>query len=142
LEWICDPHRIISAKQLPSCLVYSVGSNGDASFEAAILSDIGIECEIHVFDLDDFADSVAKQTNYSSNVHYHAWGISSFTGGKFKTLEDTARELGHAGRKIDIFKIDCEGCELDTYESWLSADVILKQILVEIHPVMTVRVLR
>lgn len=136
-KWICDPHRI-TAKLPSSCLVYSVGSNGDASFEAAILADVGMDCEIHVFDFDDFADSVARQTNYSSTVHYHPWGISSFTGGKFKTLEDTTKELGHTGQTIDIFKIDCEGCELDTYQSWLSADVTLKQIVVEIHPVMTI----
>ena len=138
-KWICDPHRITMQSQTsdkPDCLVYSIGSNGDASFEAAILKDVG-ECEIHVFDFGDFADSVKTQTHHSPNVFYHLWGISSYTGGKFKTLEDTARLLGHVGRTIDIFKIDCEGCELDTYSSWLEADVVLRQIVVEIHPSMT-----
>lgn len=130
-KWICDPHRIQT-----SCLVYSVGSNGDASFESAILQDVSSECEIHVFDFGDYAESVARQTGYNQNVHYHQWGISSYTGGKFKTLEDTAKELGHVGKVIDVFKIDCEGCELDTYSSWLKASVVLRQIVVEIHPVM------
>lgn len=134
-KWLCDVHRVTAKKS--NCLVYSVGSNGDASFEAAILADVSSECEIHVFDFDDFAESVAKQTNYSRNVHYHQWGISSFTGGKFKTLEETAKELAHIGRTIDVFKIDCEGCELQTYSSWLKAPVVLKQIVVEIHPSMT-----
>ena len=43
-KWICDPHRI--AKQ-DDCLVYSIGSNNDFSFEQAILDNIGQHCEIH-----------------------------------------------------------------------------------------------
>ena len=119
------------------CLVYSVGSNGDASFEAAILQDVSPECEIHVFDFGNYEASVLQQTNHSPHVHYHQWGISDVTGGVFKTLQDTVQELGHVGRTIDIFKIDCEGCELDTFSSWFHADVTLKQILVEIHPRMS-----
>jgi len=42
-------------------------------------------------------------------------------------------ELGHLGRTIDLFKIDCEGCEIDTFPAWFEADVVLKQILVEVH---------
>jgi hypothetical protein len=43
-KWICDPHRI--TKQ-DNCLVYSIGSNNDFSFEQAILDHIGPHCEIH-----------------------------------------------------------------------------------------------
>lgn len=133
-KWICDPHRITQKES--DCLVYSIGSNGDASFEAAILQDISEECEIHVFDMDNFAESVLEQTNHSPRVHYHQWGISSSTSGKFKTLHDTVKALGHEGRTVDIFKVDCEGCELDTYSSWLEAPIVLKQVVVEIHPIM------
>ena len=41
------------------------------------------------------------------------------------------QELGHVGRRVDIFKIDCEGCEWQTYRDWFEAD--LRQILVETH---------
>ena len=37
-KWVCDPHRL-QAK--PDCLVYSVGSEGDASFERAVRDEIG-----------------------------------------------------------------------------------------------------
>jgi hypothetical protein len=131
-KWVCDPHRI--SRESGKCLVYSVGSNGEASFEAAILGGISKECEIHVFDFGDYKDTVAKQTGNSRNVHYHKWGISNKTHGRFKTLDDTVKILRHEMRTIDIFKIDCEGCEFDTYKSWLDAPVKLRQILIEVHP--------
>ncbi|KAL3780118.1 hypothetical protein ACHAW5_005756 [Stephanodiscus triporus] len=131
-KWVCDPHRI-ELKGGGDCLVYSVGSSGDASFEAAILDDISSGCEIHVFDFGDFAQTVADQTGHSPNVHYHQWGLSSRTEGRYKSFTDTLSELGHVNRTIDVFKIDCEGCELDTYQAWLEAPVKLQQILVEIH---------
>lgn len=131
-KWVCDPHRI-ELKGGGDCLVYSVGSSGDASFEAAILDDISSECEIHVFDFGDFAQTVADQTGQSPNVHYHRWGLSSRTEGTYKSFTDTVSELGHVNKTIDVFKIDCEGCELDTYQAWLEAPVKLQQILVEIH---------
>lgn len=43
-KWICDPHRITNQDD---CLVYSVGSNNDFSFEQSVLDEIGQHCEIH-----------------------------------------------------------------------------------------------
>jgi hypothetical protein len=127
---ICDPHRI---RQQESCLVYSVGSNNDFSFEAAILQSIGSHCEIHTFDPGDY-----KAGAKANNVTYHQWAIGDKDGDErgfpMKTLKTTLRELGHDdGRVIDIFKIDCEGCEIDSVLSWFDTNVTLRQILVEVH---------
>ena len=43
------------------------------------------------------------------------------------------RDLGHEGRTIGIFKIDCEGCEFDTISSWFQSAAILRRIVVEVH---------
>jgi len=73
------------------------------------------------------------------NIHYHSWGLGSATDeqANFKSLNETVNELGHQGRVIDIFKIDCEGCEWTTYSEWfyphVAENTILKQILVEVH---------
>jgi hypothetical protein len=130
-KWVCDPHRIQAKKD---CLIYSVGSNGDASFERAVQSDIGSHCEIHTFDFGDYNATVVEQ---APGVVYHRWGLSDTTSDgvrKFKTMQETVELLGHTGRTIDIFKIDCEGCELTTHAGWFdNVDVTLRQILVEIH---------
>jgi Methyltransferase domain len=154
-KWICDPHRITKAvkqrrgvdNKKADCLVYSVGSNGDFTFENGLQQFLenGSICEVHTFDFGDFH---LKAENYAHlNIHYHQWGLKGsyndttfvynqadlLTKNPFKTLQETMQVLGHSGRSIDIFKIDCEGCEWSTYKDWLTADI--RQILVELHGV-------
>lgn len=126
------------------CLVYSVGSNGDFRFEEGIHNLIPGACEIHTFDFTNYAGRVPR----GKNIYFHHWGIKpSYTETKstsdtrfqqvipankpFKTFQETIKELGHEGRPIDVFKIDCEGCEWSTYKDWIGAD--MRQILVEVH---------
>lgn len=132
-KWICDPNRISQKKD---CLVYSVGSNNDFSFEREVKRVIGDHCDIHTFDPADYSEA-AKEVG----SNYHQWGISNIgsidrKGRVMKTLHETAKELGHLGRTIDVFKIDCEGCELDSFETWVDSATVgisLQQVLVEIH---------
>jgi len=56
-------------------------------------------------------------------------------GGGFKTIQETLKDLGHEERIIDVFKIDCEGCEWSTYMDWI--DKGFRQIIVENHGVPT-----
>lgn len=127
-KWICDPHRIANQS---SCLVYSVGSNNDFSFEEHVFSQISTDCEIHTFDFGDYAAGAEK-----AGVHYHqvGMGLDATEGNKvFKSLATIIQELGHEGQTIDIFKIDCEGCEWTTAAKWMEANVTLRQIQVELH---------
>jgi len=132
-KWVCDPHRL----KTRDCLVYSVGSAGNFMFEKAILEKIGRHCEIHTFD----PEMTGRYGHLApSGVQYHAWGFKGkvdahgqFQRGVFKTMKETISELGHEGRNIDIFKIDCEGCEWTTFEEWFDSGASLRQILVEVH---------
>jgi len=124
-KWICDPHRI---QKQESCLVYSVGSNNDFSFERGIRETIGHHCEIHTFDFGDYGAGAE-----AAGVSYHQWGLGGKNTWKYKTLKRSVRDLGHEGRTIDIFKIDCEGCEFDVLSSWFRSAAILRQIVVEVH---------
>lgn len=130
--------------------MYSIGSNGDFSFEESIERFVGKGvCEIHTFDPEP------KHADSAPNfVHYHAWGLkpsyeppanavlkmtSTFEMlGVFKTMQETVKELGHDKNRriVDLFKIDCEGCEWISYKDWIgkdAADIDIRQILIELH---------
>eukprot|EP00980_Cylindrotheca_fusiformis_P027878 scaffold22560_cov135-Cylindrotheca_fusiformis.AAC.89 len=146
-KWVCDPHRLLDPKK--DCLVYSVGSRGEFDFEESIQSEIGMHCEIHTFDPEMQGEPYGPLA--PPGVKYHNWGFRSegdptaqnnqarfnpnirLNKGTFKTMKETVQELGHDGRVIDIFKIDCDGCEWTTYEEWFSSGATLRQILVEVH---------
>ena len=128
-KWVCDPHRILKDK----CLVYSIGSNNDFSFEESVLREVSQECEIHTFD----PTVGTNPSNKPPSVHFHPWGIGSKTernknGWEMKTVQDIVKLLGHTNRVIDIFKIDCEGCEWESYDTWLDGPNI-RQIQVKLH---------
>lgn len=147
LKWVCDPHRL----NKDGCLVYSVGSAGNFDFEVG-LNRIAPMCEIHTFDPADHTKDL-KKYNAERFVHLHQWGLKpsyntfenvtdtfysnhfkgALNGQEMKTLKETMMELGHDARKIDVFKIDCEGCEWKTYKDWTNGSIFIQQILVEVH---------
>ena len=156
-KWVCDPHRINKLAEArkqedpnhPGCVVYSVGSNGDFSFELGMQKEVGVGvCEYHIFDMGDYAKEVPPELK---RAYYHKWGLEKqqpavvswfgstdvkpVEGKEFYGLYDTVKLLGHEDLNvIDIFKIDCEGCEWKTYQDWLSDDIpMLHQIQVEVH---------
>jgi hypothetical protein len=143
-KWTCDPHRL---KKKKDCLIYSIGSEGNYNFEESMIRELGDKhCEIHVFDPGPYARSGDPKKN---NIHYHQWGLKSSydeaynaaislnaLGGAAPALlsfQDTLKKLGHEGRTIDIFKIDCEKCEWANYRDWITQDI--RQILIENHGV-------
>ena len=147
-KWVCDPHRLVQKQN--DCLVYSFGSNGNFHFEADLLR-VAPNCEIHVFDPTNYTQKM-KDWGLNSSV-YQVWGLQGsyatdrtktrteysdkmdkeLSGLNFKTLPETMKELGHVGRRIDVFKIDCEGCEWSLYKDLLNVD--LRQVLIEAHSV-------
>jgi len=136
-----------------ACLIYSFGSKGKFEFESGIAALLdGAPCEIHVFDMGDYERKIPIE--YKHMIHYHKWGLKGSReqsqlrqGGlnstkpdgsavyTFHTLQETIDILGHNNRIIDVFKIDCEGCEWDTYEDWLSSNVDIRQIQVQVNSV-------
>jgi Methyltransferase domain len=153
-KWTCDPHRLI---EKDDCLIYSIGSKGIYLFEDGInnvLRDIHAKqntatasspwlpnCEIHVFDPNPkYARTNDAQMN---NIHYHAIGLKSsyersgfgkfLNRFEFLSLPEIQQRLNHTHRRIDVFKIDCEGCEWSTYLDWLQPNIDIRQILIETH---------
>ena len=151
-KWVCDPHRIEEqSRRGRKCIVYSIGSSGRFGFERAVQERMP-SCEIHTFDFFDYSRSIPRDLK----IHFHAWGLEpsydvtllvdqgfsynrmawrDINRGEFKTIAQTMQELGHEGKTIDLFKIDCEGCEWFSYKDWISDSVDIRQILVEAHEV-------
>ena len=102
----------------------------DFSFEESVLKDISNKCEVHTFD----PTIGSNPSNKPANVQFHPWGLSQRSHGNMKTVKDIISILGHETRKIDIFKIDCEGCEWETFSTWFEVSNI-HQIQVELHNV-------
>lgn len=129
-KWICDPFRLKAKIQKgESCLVYSVGSNGQYDFEEGVHSQVSPSCEIHTIDRADWKTYTASPPPHY--VNYHVYTVGSPPQGT--QLSTIMKGLGHSNRVIDIFKIDCEGCEYQDYQSFLSGGVYIRQILIELH---------
>lgn len=107
-----------------------------AEFEQGIRDVVGDHCEIHTFDPIGFNK---RNGNFSIALEglaaFHQYGYGTeedATRHGYKTLAQIMDDLGHTGRTIDIFKIDCEWCEWHIYPQWLGG-VDIRQILVETH---------
>lgn len=141
-KWICNPSRI--AEQVlagKKCLIYSIGSNQRYDFEQAVLQSISKDCEIHTFDPAPQHDW-RKNPNFTyaaimPRINYHQVCVgpnsSIVRGARCKPMSQLVKELGHDGEVIDIFKIDCEGCEWASVDEWVAPGVEIRQINVELH---------
>lgn len=137
-KWTCDPHQLkrlaYSRKEAnqPPCLLYSIGSNGNYQWEDGMYEETDGLCEIHVF---DYSQNYTRRKNKDMNIYFHQWGLRGSgqldRGGIWKTMPQIIRELGHESRTIDVLKIDCEGCEWDSFQDWIDLDI--RQILIETH---------
>lgn len=135
------------------CLVYSVGIANDWGFDS-LMGNFG--CEVHMFD-----PTINPSSPFPSNLTFHKWGLyggeknSSFSmkfsspeygyiEGEMYTIDEVVEKLGHQGRNISIFKIDCEGCEWEVFGHFLDRDSRtfinnykllghIKQLLIETH---------
>ena len=156
-KWICDPHRIrrrVDAElrrpesgKARGCLIYSVGSDNDFSFEESVREEISPACEVHTFD----PSIGAAPSNRPKWVAFHPWGVSSVSGavageahdgernaamraGVFMTLTEISATLGHSDREIDVLKIDCESCEWGAFATWFGPGApTIRQVLIELH---------
>ena len=137
----------------PPCLVFSVGIGNEWTFDKAAL-DAG--CEVHSFDptislLKKHRAQAARYRNSGYNLHFHEVGLGTSTeyegiygskkrGGSGLSAVASLSELilRHAGpRKIDILKVDCEGCEWSEFArlatQFPSALCAVGQLYMELH---------
>jgi len=123
-KWVCDPFRL---KDRPDCLIYSVGSYGEFSFEID-LKQILPHCEIHTFDFDLY-----KCPTGICIFHQIKFGDGSHGS---KTWAMILKELNHTNRLIDILKMYIENSEYVFLPQifQVSQSIKPRQILIELHP--------
>eukprot|EP00182_Erythrolobus_australicus_P002408 CAMPEP_0185830760 /NCGR_PEP_ID=MMETSP1353-20130828/1064_1 /TAXON_ID=1077150 /ORGANISM="Erythrolobus australicus, Strain CCMP3124" /LENGTH=327 /DNA_ID=CAMNT_0028528733 /DNA_START=356 /DNA_END=1339 /DNA_ORIENTATION=+ len=144
-KYVCNIEHVRQKAQESKqpCLVYSVGSRGDYSFEHAIRKRIP-QCEIFTFD-----PTVNKtRSPPPPYAKFLPWGIAgsddidpaslfgsrAVEDAKLYKLRTMMRLLGHTDREIDIFKIDVEGSEYKVFDDLNADDYFpFRQILIELH---------
>lgn len=114
-----------------NCVIYSLGSYNDFSFEEAMLS--ATPCAIHTFDCT--VDGSTKPADSRIVFHRQCLGDSGAPG--FFSLPQLAAQNGHT--RIDLLKMDIEGGEYGVFASLLAAasdgnsDLLPAQISFELH---------
>lgn len=114
------------------CVVYSIGSNNEFSFEERVRF-VAPGCEIHTF------DPTVKETGEGKRFYdqYHdTYGLGGIDSdqGRFpiRSIESIMKELNH--NYIDFLKVDVEGYEWDFLQQVDWNRVHVGQLLIEMHP--------
>ena len=115
-KMVCDAKAVLE-RQADDCLVVSVGSNGDVSFEEAMRA-FNPACEVHIYEPAMTPKMAATIPTWAKLY------AEPFDGA-------TVDKPEYANRSIAILKIDCEGCEFDAMRPWLErscTDLVLAEV--------------
>lgn len=138
-KWVCDSYKLSRKVRREPVIIYSIGYGNSFSFEAAFHDEVNNNSEIVVFEIDKrlYEKAVRVGPKYITWKH---WGLANRDdrAKEHFTLPTMRLMLGHNERVIDIFKIDCEGCEFDTFRTWFNpiekqSENLPVQILIEVH---------
>jgi hypothetical protein len=145
-KWVCDPKGLFGKEYkypLQDCIVYSIGSNFDLSFELDFKKVTQNNCKIFTFDptlkgrgIGEAAFSLEAANN---GIMFKPWGLAktSNSSSDHFSLRDIMKKLGHS--KIDLLKIDCEGCEYTSFEHIFKdcerdpSSLPFSMLLIELH---------
>ena len=125
------------------CLVYSFGINGNTEWEQKMNEEFN--CDVFAFD-----PTSDLPTNIAPGVTFHQIGLqgdgvdvskthsdsyAALDPTKLLTLGEIRKRLGHTERKIDILRLDCEGCEWGALKELACSgeSQLVEQLMVEMH---------
>uniref|UniRef100_A0A7S0KEF8 Methyltransferase domain-containing protein n=1 Tax=Ostreococcus mediterraneus TaxID=1486918 RepID=A0A7S0KEF8_9CHLO len=145
-KFVCGSDVLASTKE---CIVYSIGSNYDFSFEYAV-NKIAPQCEIHTFDGTlNLTKRALPEGLKEKNIHFHNWNIvSDCRSEELAKLNspshcvfDSLQKLNHhESTMINWLKIDCEGCEFTVIPKFTGSSVKIDQIMIEVHGTNALRI--
>jgi len=154
-----ESKRACGLQKLPTCVVLSIGSNGQWEFEKAIIS--STNCTVHTFDCTIsnihpppsirsrtilhnlcLGSSPPRDRNYFLEVprkngrpgawKNRQWKYSQLKESSFKNYSELVRRAGLSSAP-SLLKMDIEGYEWQTIPSIVSSTLAPKQIAVEMH---------
>lgn len=125
------------------CLIYSFGINGSTEWEEKMHEEFG--CEVFAFDpTSKLPRDVAPGVTFHeiglqgdevdvSKTHSHQY--DALDASKLLTLGEIIDQMGHTGRKIDVLRLDCEGCEWGVLKQLACSgeSELVEQLMVEMH---------
>ncbi|CAL8465623.1 g5159 [Coccomyxa elongata] len=128
-KWVCGLRTLLQGR---SCLVYSIGSAGDTSFELEVIN--RTSCEVHTFD-HTLEEKLRKQVAKVAGLTFHPVGIGDpDNGAGLQKLDQVMMDLGHEW--VDLLKIDIETSEWELFSDFYAAQgasLPATQLLVEFH---------
>lgn len=140
-KFVCLEHVPKESTNQP-CLIYSVGSADDFSFEEAVRSQ-NSNCEVHIFDPTVSLTARGTELLEQIGAKYHIMGVSyaeveKFVLGPLRPLTTIMKQLNHSGQPLTILKIDCEACEWmaftgDIFPAMKNGTIRLEQLQIELH---------
>ena len=132
-------------KQTDRCLVYSIGSAYDFSFEFAVRK-AAPACEIHTFDgtMDLASRPLSPQVSVDG-IYFHNWNVvdsceTTRLAVPSRCMKEILKELNHTARVITWLKIDCEGCEFTVIPKFVESSVKIDQLMIEVHGTNALRI--
>ncbi|CAF0750355.1 unnamed protein product [Adineta ricciae] len=128
-KWACN---IEDLKSKASCLIYSLGSHGEFSFERTARQ-LFPNCSIHTVDMKSYSCPAGV-------CNFHQAKLGDGHNGSI-SLRQLMTQLNQTNAKIDILKIDIEYGEYPFLHAFFSNNefnrkqqpVYIRQILVEVH---------
>jgi len=121
-KWLCKLDN--EWTEGSTCIIYSLGSNGDFQFENAMLS--ATRCQVHTFDCTYDGHSLDQGARH----HYHKWCIG-VGAGQYRTWDNITNTLRH--QRVDLLKMDIEGHEFAVLASFRSEDRLPVELSLEMH---------
>jgi len=116
-KWVCGQHTLL---QQAGCVVYSIGSAGETSFEQEVLA--RTLCTLHAFDPTLTAQQAKEVAAVVGDRNFHSVGLGVDDGRlgtmPTKKLSTIMKDLGHEW--VDVLKMDIEGGEWQVLKGLLA----------------------
>ncbi|CAL8119665.1 unnamed protein product [Orchesella dallaii] len=130
-KWLCGFELLEESKTTKApCVVYSFGVNRESSFEAETLEKTN--CDVFAYDMT--VRRMGQQiSGGGAKLRFKSVGLGVNNTHNLRTLATLMAENGHVW--IDVLKIDIEGAEFATLESWFDSYNVppFGQLQLEIH---------